>query len=180
MEQTQPTRSSSPPAESEYTSFFGHYISLVPEGDVVRLLDEQLDPTLELIRSCPKERHGWRYAPGKWTTEDVIGHIVDTERLFSYRAMCFAHGLTGVGLAGIDQDVMVAAAGASSRSFESFAVEFEHLRRANLALYASLGDADLGQVGNASGAPISVRALIYITYGHVKHHSDVLRERYLE
>ena len=176
----QTTRTPRTPAADEYAPYYAGYVGLAPEGDIVRALEAQTQSLLRLFESVPRERRGgYRYAEGKWTIEEVVGHIVDIERVFSYRAMCFTRGMGDVELAGVDQDVMVAASGAAARDDASLAREFLHLRTANVLLFDTFGDKALDTRGVASGATFSVRAILAMMYGHAQHHGNVLQERYL-
>ena len=169
----QPWRASKPEPD-EYGDWYANYIALAPREDIVHALGVQLEPLLLTFRSVPAPWRGRRYATGKWTPEELVGHVVDTERLFSYRAMLFARGHGNVPLAGVDQDVMVNASGATGRGLDSLAEEFEHQRRANLALFESFTEADFNERGTASDTTFSVRAVLFMMYGHAEHHARVL------
>lgn len=172
-------RSARRPAEGEFHEYYTPYVALVPEGDVVESLRAQREELMALIASVPDEKRGHAYEEGKWTIEEVIGHLVDTERAFAYRIMCFTRGMADVEQPGVDQDVMVPASGATERGLDSIAREFDHLRRANLELFETLDDDALAIRGRASGTEVTVRGVMYIVYGHAAHHARVLRERYL-
>ncbi|MEM1448971.1 MAG: DinB family protein [Planctomycetota bacterium] len=167
------------PAADEFHEYYTPYIAKVPDGDVVEHLRAQREETLALVASIPDGRRGHRYEEGKWSIEEVLGHVVDTERAFSYRIMCFTRGMADVEQPGVDQDVMVPASGATERGLESIAREFDHLRRANVELFETLGDDALSIRGRASGTEVSVRGVMYIVHGHAAHHAGVIRERYL-
>ena len=162
------------PEPDEYGDWYAGYIALAPEGDIIDALDAQRESLVRTFRSVPSAWHGRRYEEGKWTPEELVGHVVDAERLFSYRAMMFAHGHAGVPLAGIDQDAMAAASGATERGLASLVQEFEHLRRANIALFDSFTESDFDTRGTASGAEFTVRSIVFMIYGHAKHHAEVL------
>lgn len=166
------------PAPDEYADFYAGYIAKVPDGDILELLTAQLAELTELLSELPSERQDYRYAPGKWSVKEMLGHLVDAERIFSYRALSIARGDTQP-LPGMDQDGYAAGTDFDARSFESLLEEFRHLRQANLLLFASFDGATLQRRGTASGNPFSVRALIHVTAGHVQHHIDQLRLRYL-
>ena len=166
------------PAADEYAAYYGRYIEQVPEGDVLSVLAEGLAETTALLRSVPEARASHRYAPGKWTLREVMGHIVDTERVFANRAFRFARGDTQP-IAGMEQDEYVRFAQFERRALSSLIDEFEYLRRSNLELFRSFGEAELARRGEASGYEVSVRAVIFIMAGHERHHRGVLRERYL-
>ncbi|MEZ6015505.1 MAG: DinB family protein [Planctomycetota bacterium] len=167
------------PAPSDLADYQVKYVAQVQAGDVLETLRAQLDDVLALMASLPVGRHHHRYAPGKWSIAELMGHLTDTERVFSLRALCFARKDPGP-LPGFDEDPYVEAAGFDARGLPSIMQEFEHLRRANLALFGSFDAAAFERRGTASGRDISVRALVYLTAGHVAHHLQVLRERYLE
>jgi DinB family protein len=121
----------------------------------------------------------YRYAPGKWSIRDVVGHLSDTERLFVFRAFWFARGFESP-LPSFDQNVAVSAAHAEQRPWSSLVEEFRAVRAATLSFFQTLPDEAWARRGIASGKPFSVRALAYLAAGHVTHHSRILRERYLE
>jgi len=166
------------PGRGEYADYYAGYIALVPDGDVVEVLRSQGDETAELFASIPAERWDYRYAPGKWTTREVIGHLIDTEWVFVYRALRFARG-DGTPLPGMDQDEFMAGANFGARPLPGMADEYRHLRGAGTALFASFDEGILDRSGDASGCRFTVRALLYVIAGHERHHLDFLKERYL-
>ncbi len=166
------------PGADEFAAFYRGYVEAVPAGDILEILSRNLDETLATLRGLDEERAGFRYAPGKWSLREVLGHIVDSERVFAYRALRIARD-DATPLPGFDQDDYVRAAGFERRPFPGLLGEFEHLRRANLHLFAGFGEEELGRRGTANEQPISVRALLFILAGHERHHLGVLRERYL-
>jgi len=166
------------PDANEYAPYYGKYISLVPAGDVVATLGRQLDETLSLLRGLSEEQAESRYEPGKWSIKEVVGHVLDTERIFGHRAFRFARN-DQQPLPGFEQDGYVLAANFSHRQLGDLAAEFEHLRRANLYLLGSLDEAAWLRRGVASDNEVSVRALAYIMAGHEAHHMRIVRERYL-
>ena len=166
------------PGADEYASYYEPYVMRVPDGDIVRTLDEQVVETLALLASLPEERGGRRYEPGKWSIREVIGHMCDAERIFTYRATRFARA-DATELPGFDENAYVANARFDSRTLSSLADEFEAVRWASVAFYDSLEDAELMRRGVANHVPVSVRALGWITAGHERHHLEVLRTRYL-
>ncbi len=166
------------PESDEYNEFYDGYVQTVPLGDVVAFLNSQCEVLLTLLRELKKEQIDYKYQEGKWTPREVFGHLIDTERIFSYRMMCIARG-DKTPLPGMDQNVYTAAADFSSRSWRSLLDEFAGLRTANLALASSFTEEIFNMTGNASGFDISVRALIWILAGHCEHHINVLNDRYL-
>ena len=165
------------PAAGEAGDFHFRYIALVPDGDIRQILQDQLTEALSAFDRISAERSGHRYAPGKWSIREVVGHISDTERVFAYRAMWFARGLEAA-LPGFDQDIAAAAAGAHERSWRSLVDDFRSVRQATLTLFHNLPDQAWQRRGVASDNPITVRALAYVVAGHVRHHLTILRERY--
>jgi uncharacterized damage-inducible protein DinB len=166
------------PQTNEYAPYYEKYVSLVPEGDVVETLERQLDDTLALLRGITEERAGYRYAPGKWSVKEVVGHIIDTERIFSYRALAIARGERQP-LPGMDQDEYMAGADFDSRTLADLTEEFSHVRRANVLMLRGLSEEAWTRRGTASDNEVTVRAIAYIIAGHEAHHVKILRERYL-
>jgi len=166
------------PDSTEYAPYFEKYISLAREEEIVATLDKQIEGTLSLIRGLSEAQGDLRYAPGKWSVKEVIGHLIDTERIFAYRAMRFARN-DATPLPGFDENLFVANAGFNSRSLADLADEFEHTRKSNVYLFKSLGgDASLRR-GVSNNNELSVRAIAYIIAGHELHHTGILRSRYL-
>jgi hypothetical protein len=173
-----PTTLSRPPARDEAAEYYFRYIDLVPAGDIVRTLEAQGAETAAFLASIPEQQSLHRYAPDKWSIRSVVGHINDCERLFAFRAFWFARGFD-TPLPSFDQDVSVASAGADDREWRALVDEFRAVRAASLHLFRPLQDAAWDKRGIASGNPFTVRALAYLTAGHVTHHLNILRERYL-
>ena len=166
------------PGVNEYAPYYGRYIELIPEGGVLETLDRQHDTTMSLLRGISDERGLHRYAPGKWSIKEVVGHVVDFERIFSYRALRFARA-DQTPLPGAEQDDYVKAADFDRRRMMELASEFHHLRQATLLLFRSLDEEALSRRGTASGVEISVRALAYLIAGHERHHTEILKTKYL-
>lgn len=167
------------PDRTEAAEYYFTYIDQVPAGDICVLLEAQLAETLALLRDISDARSLTRYAPGKWTIRQVVGHLNDTERLFVFRALWFARGFDSP-LPSFDQNVAVSAAGADERSWRSHVDEFSAVRAATLAFFRGLPADAWTRRGVASGNPFTVRALAYLAVGHVSHHTRILRERYLQ
>ena len=165
------------PETSEFAEYYVRYVELVPEGDITRILQTQRNDALTQFRSISEDRSQHRYAPGKWTIREVLGHINDCERLFAFRAMWFARGLEGA-LPSFDQDLAVGAAASNARTWKSHMDEFQGLRDSTIALFAGLSDDAWSRRGTASGYEFTVRALAWITAGHLAHHLRILQERY--
>lgn len=167
------------PDRTEAADYYYTYIDHVAgDDDIRRILEAQLPDTLRLLQGIPEERSLHRYAPDKWSIRQVVSHLSDTERLFVFRAFWFARRLDAA-LPSFDQDVAVSAAGADERSLSSHVEEFRSVRAATLSFFQNLSADAWTERGIASGKPFTVRALAYITAGHVTHHTKILRERYL-
>lgn len=166
------------PESAEYPPYYEKYVSLVPQGEIIATLEQQLDQTLSLLQSIPESKGGSRYAPDKWSIKEVVGHVIDTERIFAYRALRFArHDHTP--LSGFEQDDYIREATFDECQLADLAAEFEHVRRANLYLFRHLNPAAWQRRGMANQGEVSVRALAYILAGHEKHHLEILKTRYL-
>jgi hypothetical protein len=166
-----------PPAD-EYAPYQAGYVASVPEGDIFEILSRQGTQFPDFLRSIGEARGGHRYASDKWSIKEMIGHVNDTERVFSYRALRFARG-DETPLASFEQDQYVPVGNFNARTLASLADEFAHLRAATLDLYYHLDPDALARRGSASGFVVSVRAMAYVIAGHVAHHERVLREKYL-
>lgn len=166
------------PNADEHSAFYGRYIQLVPDGDIVSILRDQIAGTAGLLRSAPSDRADFAYAPGKWTLKQVVGHMTDVERVMSYRALRFSRNDT-TELPGFDENDWVANSNFAGRTLSDLVDEFEAVRAATIHLAKHL-DADASsRRGTANGQGVSVRALLYIIAGHELHHAALVRERYL-
>ena len=164
------------PQTQDYPEWYENYISLV-QGDVIEFLEKQGTDFPTFLNNLI-EKADYAYAPGKWTIKEMVGHIIDTERIMVFRLTCFARNETAA-LPGFEEDAYVKSAHFSDRSLFSLSEEFMALRKANMFLFKSLNEDDLGKGGNANGNQISVRALVFILAGHVIHHTNIIKERYL-
>jgi uncharacterized damage-inducible protein DinB len=174
------TRGIPRPRPGEYPPYASMYLDLLPDDD--RLLDhlrDNLRIVVDLVSALPEERLLHRYAPDRWTIKEVLVHVVDDERIYAYRAMCFARG-EATPLPGFEQDDYAAASGANGRSLRSILAEYSAVRQATIALFDGLDEAALTRTGVANGNRASVRALGWHIAGHELHHLKLLRERYLE
>jgi hypothetical protein len=166
------------PAADEYPPPYAGYVGRVGEDEeILPVLEGQLEEVLVRLRTIPEARSEHRYAPGKWTIKEVVGHLADSERIFTYRALRFGRG-DPAALPGFDENEYVPAMEAEGRTLADFIAEWADVRRATLALFRHLPPDAWQRRGTASGKPVSVRALAYIIAGHVRHHLEVLRERY--
>ncbi|CAN5818783.1 DinB family protein [soil metagenome] len=167
------------PEVDEYAPYFARYIARVETGDIVASLSRQGTDLSYFFTALSDETLCFRYAPGKWTIREVIGHLSDTERVMSYRLLCIARGDQSI-FPGFDENSYVATGNFTQRSKDSLIAEFQVVRSATLALLESLDGFAWTRVGHANGALISVRALAWIIAGHADHHLEILRERYLQ
>lgn len=165
------------PAQTEYAPHYAGYVSRVPEGDVLAHLARQIDETRALLRDLPPSLAVHRYATGKWSVAEVVGHIADAERIFAYRALRFARG-DATPLAPFDENAYVPAGSFDRRTLTDLVDELTTVRQATLALLGGLPDEAFALTGVASGRTVSVRALAFIIAGHELHHVAILRERY--
>lgn len=162
----------------EYNSYYRTYIDKAVNVDIVDGLKQNLESVVEFYLSIPQNKHDYAYTEGKWSIKDVLLHIIDTERIFAYRALRIARQ-DKTPLSGYEQDDYVIPANASARSLENIIEEYKAVRQASIVLYSSFDNAVLKEIGEASGFPFSVRALGYILTGHENHHNQVIKERYL-
>jgi hypothetical protein len=166
------------PQKDEYAPYYHQYIEKVPQGDVLAYLEQQRNAFSARLAETPAGKGDHRYAEGKWSVKEVVGHVIDIERVFLYRALSFARGDAGP-IPGVEQDDWVAGAGFDARTMESLREEFHHLRSSGLVLLRSFDEATSLRRGIASGCEFTVRAIPYILAGHLDHHERVLEERYL-
>ncbi|MCB0083145.1 MAG: DinB family protein [Caldilineaceae bacterium] len=166
------------PDPSEYLPYQIEYVKRVQSEDVLTMLATQIGESMTLLRGLTDEQVLYRPAPDEWNIKEIIGHMADTERIFAYRALCFARGDQSP-LPGFEQDDYVRESGADEIQISDLLSEFEHLRRANQIAIHNLSDEAVMQTGTASGMTVSVRALVYMLVGHVEHHMASLKEKYL-
>lgn len=166
------------PDSSEYAPYYDKYISLVPDGDIAGTLIEQLQTTKSLLEGVSESQADSSYAPGKWTIKEVLGHIIDGERVFAYRALRIARN-DRTPLAGFEQDDFVRYGAFGERTLADLLEEYECVRRSTVHLLRSFNNEAWARQGTASDNEVSVRALAYIIAGHERHHANVLREKYL-
>ena len=166
------------PEPSEYPPFFQGYIDLVRTNDVLSFLEKQNTDFVKRLSSISPESANFRYAPGKWSVKEVVGHVIDIERAMAYRAFSFSRE-EGDPLPGIDQEYYTPRGNYDYRDLDDLAQEFNFLRLSNLRLFAAMDDQDSRRQGIADKNKFTVRALIYIAAGHLEHHRLILEEKYL-
>lgn len=166
------------PEKQEYAEFYETYVSLVPETDIVAALENQTSDFQNLFADLTDEKANFRYAEGKWSVKELLGHIIDAERVFSYRALRISRR-DATPLATFEENIYVANSNFKNTALADLVEEFALLRQSNVLLFKNLNDEAWLNTGTASDAAISVRALAYIMVGHVRHHASILRTRYL-
>jgi hypothetical protein len=172
-------KSISQPTSDEYAEFYASYVQrAVARGDVLAALPQQIDEIKSALGGLTDEQGLIRDAPKEWSIKEVMGHLNDVERVFSYRLLRVSRD-DPTPLPGFEQDDFVREAGFDKHPLKDLIQEFEHLRRANILAIVNMTDESSLRRGTASGAPISARALIHMLVGHVDHHMESLREKYL-
>ena len=166
------------PALNESNDYFRLYINKVAGNDIIAALSRGQKMMEDFCKYIPSDKWDYRYAEGKWTIREVLAHIIDTERVMTYRALRIARN-DKTPLPGFEQDDYTQYSNANKRSPESLLAEYMAVRAASLALFLNFDDEMFGRIGTASGYPISPRALAYIIAGHEIHHLAIVREKYL-
>ena len=166
------------PLETEYAPDYGSYIGQVAEDEILPVLRAQIDELDVLLDGVTPEHETYRYAEGKWSIREILGHLIDGERVFGYRALCIARGDTR-SLPGFDQDEYMASAPYDRVELEDLLSEFRLVRLSTIAMFRNFDETAWTRIGTANDNQISVRALAFIMAGHVRHHMSVLREKYL-
>ncbi len=163
---------------SEYNPFYHTYIMALGNVELVEELNKGKEVLLSLFQDIPEEKLNYAYAEGKWSLAEALVHTIDTERIFQYRALCFARNDKTL-LPGFDQDAYVPYSNAANRSKNSLIAEYKAVRDSTISLFNSFDDKAIKRVGIASGSKMSVRALGFIISGHQAHHVRIIKERYL-
>lgn len=166
------------PDLSRVPAFFHGYISKVKEDDLMSALASSTSELFSLLKSIPAEKHDYRYADGKWTVKEVVQHMIDGERVFTYRALRFARK-DATPLPGFDENLFAQTAKADKRNWNDLIDEFRALRKASEAMFASFDNEQLEAAGVASESSIYVLGIGYVVAGHVNHHCQIIKERYL-
>lgn len=166
------------PDLSRVNPFYHGYISQVPESSIMDAFTTHTGRFAAVFSAIPESLRDYRYAPGKWTIREVLQHIIDTERVFAYRALCFARRGPEA-LPGFDENIFADNSKASTRKWEDLMAEFDHVRESSRLLFASFDEGQLEAAGISNGSPAYVLAIGYTLLGHVSHHLNVLEQRYL-
>lgn len=164
--------------ENEYSGHFGNYIKAAGDGILIEDLEISLHDFIRFVQNIPMDKFDYRYAEGKWTIKDIIQHVIDTERIFAYRALRFSRN-DQTPLPSFEENDYADNTDSNSRSIQDLLTEFSAVRHSTLLFYKSLSEEQLKRIGTASGNQISVRALGFVMIGHQKHHQKVFEERYL-
>ncbi|MGL4598227.1 MAG: DinB family protein [Bacteroidia bacterium] len=167
------------PQAGTYAPYFDNYINKVSGDNPLKLLREQILDFKALLSEVPEELENHQYAEGKWTVKEVVGHIIDTERIMCFRALCVARGET-ISLPGFDENAYVAHSNFRNRDLYDLIHEFGSVREATITLFKSMTEEEFSRQGLANNNPVTPRALLWIIAGHHQHHEAVLRTRYLE
>ncbi|MFC4639743.1 DinB family protein [Deinococcus hohokamensis] len=167
------------PAAQDYAPFYARYIELVGPGSIVETLEGQLNGSLTLLAGLNEAQANHAYAPGKWTVKQLVGHVIDTERVFAYRLLRAARGDEATPLAGYDDEAWAATWAVDRLPLSALAAEWQAVRTSTVFLLRHLGEGDWERRVVANGAAFSVRALAYAIAGHELHHRHLLTTRYL-
>lgn len=165
------------PQHDEYGEFYEGYISLVDEPNVIQSLIQQGQKVYAIIRQLSEDKANHRYADDKWSVKEIIGHLIDTERIMAYRALCISRG-EETSLPGYDHEAYIKEGNFEQRSLQSLSAEYDALRNANVSMFSSFTKEQLLRKGTANDATVSVRALAFIIAGHEKHHLNILERKY--
>jgi len=164
----------------EYAEYQQAYISLVDDAwGLTEELEVSVHAFIKFVQDIPMDKYDYRYAKGKWTIKDIIQHLIDTERIFAYRALRFARN-DSTALPGFEENAYAAVANGSDRKLQEMLVELALVRQCTIALFKSFIEEDLLRRGVASGYNLSVRAVGFIIIGHQNHHMKIFKERYLD
>ncbi len=167
------------PETGEYAPYYERYVSLITETDITAVLEAQPTELQDIFTPLSEDDTLFSYDVGKWTMKELVSHIIDGERIFAYRALRIARD-DKTPMEGFEQDGYIEHAHANDRSIADLLEEFKLLRRANMLMFNHMNDDAWDRVGTASGSAVSVRGLGYIMAGHVTHHANILRDKYLK
>jgi uncharacterized damage-inducible protein DinB len=166
------------PQSNDYAAYYATYISKVEGDNIKDVIKKYSEPLLQFYTSLPEDKAEYRYADGKWTVKELLLHIIDAERIFSYRALRIARK-DATPLPGFDENAYTPASKASDRTLQSLKDEFTAVRKATDIMISTFDEEQLSQRGTASDQPVTVNAIAFIMFGHMIHHKQILEERYL-
>jgi hypothetical protein len=167
------------PNKTEYAAYYHTYVEKVPDGDIIKVMKKQNDQVKLLLKNVSGKKSLYRYLPDKWSVREVLGHMIDTERVFAYRALRFARNDAN-NLPGFDENEYVRQSNYNDIKLKDLVEEFITIRKSNIIMFKNFSDEAELRKGTANGNPFTVRAMAYIMAGHVNHHLKVLKERYLK
>jgi hypothetical protein len=167
------------PDLSRVPEWYHGYINKVKENDLVKAMEAQTGPFIKFLKKIPEQKRKYRYAKGKWTIQEMLQHIIDAERVFAYRALCFARQ-DSTPLPGFDENEYAFNSKASKRDWKEMVEEFKALRQSNEIFFRSLDKKQLESAGVANNNSVYVLAIGFILVGHINHHAGILKERYLK
>lgn len=167
------------PSKKDYAEYYHKYVQEIEDDNIIEVLEKQLNTTLELFKNIPEEKGNYAYAEGKWSIKEVLGHCIDTERIFAYRALCIARREKQP-LPGMEQDDYAKEGEFNNRTLKDLLDEYELIRKSNIILFKSFRQKVLQNRGIASGNEVTVLGLMFIIAGHELHHIKVLKEWYLD
>lgn len=165
------------PEKDEYAPFYETYVSKVAADNALEALEQSLDEALLFFQELPEAKANHRYQPEKWSVKELLQHVIDTERIMAYRALCIARK-DATELPGFDENAYVDALDMQQRELGELVEEYLSQRKASISLFKSFATDALSRKGIASKQPVSVRALAYIIAGHQNHHFQIVKERY--
>ncbi|PYS86888.1 MAG: hypothetical protein DMF62_14295 [Acidobacteria bacterium] len=165
------------PETSEYDAYYERYVSRVADEDIIPVLESQPAELRSMFSNVGDDRGNYKYADDKWTLKEVLSHLIDGERMFAYRVLRISRG-DETPIEGFEQDGYIENSNANNRPFAELLEEFDLQRRSNVLLIKNLSEEATKRLGMASGLEVSVRGLIYIMGGHVRHHFAILKDLY--
>lgn len=167
------------PEKGEYNPYFEKYLEQAETGEFVQSIERNTSSVIDFFSSIPEHLHQWAYAEGKWTINQLVAHIIDSERVFANRGFVSSRGDTFALCYGMDEDMYAANSGFEHRTMSDLLDEFRLLRASTKAMYVAMNEAQVLRKGNGGEHPITARATAYICLGHANHHMKVVKERYL-
>lgn len=165
--------------QNEYSEYYDYYISLNTTENIIANLENQLKNTTDFFKSIPVDKLEFQYEIGKWSPKDILQHLIDSERVFAYRALRFAR-FDSINLPGYEENDYADVANATSRTIEDLLEEYKIVKLASIHLFKSFSEKMLLNIGQANNAPVSVKAIGFIISGHEIHHINIIKERYLK
>jgi len=166
------------PSKGEFAPYYANYIRNVPD-DAIKAFGDQLDTTNAFFKSIPKDKIDYKYADGKWSIKEIVGHLIDNERVMSYRALAISKN-EKQSLPGFDQDDYIRKSNYSKRNYSELVEELKKIREANILMFKDFSEEILDRRGVANNSEVTVRAILFIIAGHELHHINVIKEKYLK